>query len=212
MKTRFSLLTAGVALVALAGCMDPESPRTQTGVATGAAIGGVLGATTGQDNRLARAAVGAVIGGAIGGAIGQQLDRQAAELRRDLGDRVDVRNTGQELVLTMDQDILFATDSAVLRPDLQRELRLIAANLRANPNSLIYVVGHTDSTGAAAYNQTLSERRANSVAAVLRSEGVPANRIEAFGRGESDPVASNLTPEGRALNRRVEIIIRPLQA
>jgi outer membrane protein OmpA-like peptidoglycan-associated protein len=109
----------------------------------------------------------------------------------------------------MPQDLLFAVDSAAVRPDLRADLSAVASSLLRYPNSRIEVIGHTDNTGAAAYNQDLSQRRAVSVAGVLREGGVPGARIAAFGRGEDQPIASNLTPEGRAQNRRVEIIIRP---
>ncbi len=206
-------LALGATALFLAACApDPNNPqnRTLTGALTGAAVGGVVGAATG-DGSARRAVGGAIIGGTTGALIGQQLDRQAAELRRQLGDNVDIRNTGQELILTLPQDLLFATDSATLRPDLQRDLRSIAANLVNYPRSDVIVIGHTDNTGSAAYNQGLSERRAGSVATVLRSEGVAANRIQTIGRGLTQPVASNATPEGRRQNRRVEIFIRPHQ-
>jgi outer membrane protein OmpA-like peptidoglycan-associated protein len=203
---------AGVAAIALlAGCETPqgELSRTQTGALTGAGVGALLGATSRSSDRVAATAVGAAAGALGGGIIGQILDRQAAELRRDLGPETDVRNTGQEIIVTMPQDILFATDSAALRPDLRSDLRIIAANLQRNPDSTIRVVGHTDSTGALAYNQRLSERRADSVAAVLIENGVPGRRIVTVGMGPNDPVASNATAAGRAQNRRVEIVIRP---
>lgn len=211
MAFKISMIAGSIGVFALAGCVDPNSDinRTRTGVATGAAAGALIGGTQGSENRLERALIGGVIGAAAGGVIGSQLDRQAAQLRQQLGSNVDVRNTGQTLVLTLPQDILFATDSAVVRPDLQRDLRTIATNLINNPNSTIGVVGHTDNVGAASYNQSLSERRAASVAAVLRDSGVPGSRIVTAGRGLSEPVASNATAAGRAQNRRVEIIIRP---
>jgi outer membrane protein OmpA-like peptidoglycan-associated protein len=215
LKMRLSLpmLGFGAAALVLAACApDPNSQqnRTLTGALTGAAVGGIVGVATG-DGDARRAVAGAVIGGTAGALIGQQLDRQAAELRRQLGNNVDIRNTGQELVLTLPQDLLFAVDSAVLRPDLQRDLRVIATNLVNYPRSDVIVIGHTDNTGSAAYNQGLSERRAASVAQVLRSEGVASNRIQTIGRGLSQPIASNATPEGRRQNRRVEIFIRPHQ-
>jgi outer membrane protein OmpA-like peptidoglycan-associated protein len=212
MTFKTPLILASVSAFALAGCMDPmtgDNSRAQTGAITGALIGGAIGATSDGDNRLLKTAVGAGIGAAIGGSIGTMLDRQAADLRGDVGGDVDVINTGNELIVRMPQDILFATDSAMLRPDLQRDLRAVARNLLNYPDSTIQVVGHTDSTGAAAYNQDLSQRRALAVAEELRFNGVPAGRIQAFGRGEDQPIASNLTPEGRAQNRRVDIIIRP---
>jgi len=213
MHSRIPLAIGLSGALLAAGCMDgtmgDDRSRTQSGAIAGATIGAAAGVLTGSGNRFERAAVGAVVGGIAGGAIGAVLDRQAAELRRDLGSNVDVRNTGSQLVLTMPQDILFATDSAVLRPDLQSDLRVLAANLQRYPESRITVIGHTDNTGSAAYNQTLSERRAGAVAAVLRDAGVPGWRISAIGRGLTQPVASNATPEGRRLNRRVEIVITP---
>ena len=85
----------------------------------------------------------------------------------------------------------------------------VADNLMNYPDSTVTVVGHTDNTGAAAYNQDLSQRRADAVANVLRDAGVRASRLIAYGRGESQPIATNLTAEGRAQNRRVEIHIQP---
>jgi outer membrane protein OmpA-like peptidoglycan-associated protein len=208
-----AVISAGV--LALAACTPTteDNQRTRTGAAVGAVAGGLIGATAGGSrDRFVRTAVGAGVGAVIGGAIGQQLDRQAAELRRDLGNDVQVRNTGSQLVVTMPDDILFAVDSAVVRPDLQRDLRTLAASLQNYPDSDVMVIGHTDNTGSAAYNQTLSERRAASVAAVLRNAGVDGRRIVAVGRGEDQPVATNLTAEGRAQNRRVEIVITPIGA
>lgn len=213
MKFPVSIAALGTAVLVLAACApDPHSPQNRqlTGALTGAAVGGVVGAATG-DGSARRAVAGAVIGGTAGALIGQQLDRQAAELRRQLGDNINIRNTGQELILTLPQDLLFATDSATLRPDLQQDLRVIARNLVEYPRSDIIVVGHTDNVGAADYNQRLSERRAASVAQVLRGSGVAADRIEIRGRGLTQPVASNDTAAGRQQNRRVEIFIRPWQ-
>jgi len=203
-------LFAATALIA--GCaVDPYSDtnRTQQGAVAGAIAGGVLGAATGSGNRLPEALLGAGIGAVAGGVVGASLDRQAAELRAQLGSQTDVRNTGDEIVVTMAQDILFATDSATLRPDLRSDLRAIAANLQRYPESAIIVTGHTDSTGTMAYNQNLSERRADSVAAVLIESGVSSRRVQSRGAGQTRPVASNDTAAGRAQNRRVEIVIRP---
>lgn len=134
---------------------------------------------------------GAAIGAGIGAIAGDILDRQEADLRRDLDNSdVDITNTGDRLIVTMPNNILFATDSYTVRADLQRDLRSVASNLLAYPNSTIQVIGHTDNEGDASYNQTLSERRANAVADVLMAEGVPFGRIDAIGRGESQPVTS----------------------
>lgn len=199
-----------VSALTLAGCTDTTNgSNAQTGAIVGGTLGAIIGAQS-DDDRLAKTVVGGVIGAAIGGAIGTSLDRQAAELRRDIGDgRVKIVNTGRELIVTLPQDILFATDSAAVRPDLQDDLWALADNLQDYPKSRVEIVGHTDNVGAAAYNQDLSQRRAASVAAVLRNAGVSGGRLTAFGRGESQPIASNLTAAGRAQNRRVDIIIRP---
>lgn len=200
----------------LAGCVAPMGPttednrRTQTGAVTGALIGGAIGGTSKGGNKLAKGVLGAGVGALIGGAIGSQLDAQAAELRNSIGsDRVGITNTGNELIVSLPQDILFATDSATLRGDLTQDLRAVARSLLNYPNTTVQVIGHTDNTGAAAYNQQLSQRRAGAVASVLQSNGVPGGRIVSIGRGEDQPIASNLSVEGRAQNRRVEIIIRP---
>lgn len=213
MHLKFPIVLGLGASLALAGCVAPEGNNARSGAITGAAVGAVLGAVTGDNggDSLRRAAVGGVLGGIAGGAVGTLLDRQAQELNRDLGNNVDVVNTGSQLIVTLPQDILFATDSAVVRPDLQSDLRVLAGSLQRYPDTRVTVIGHTDSTGSAGYNQTLSERRASSVAAILRDSGVAAWRVTAVGRGQTQPVASNATPEGRQQNRRVEIIITPIQ-
>jgi outer membrane protein OmpA-like peptidoglycan-associated protein len=211
LKTPMILLALGA--VTLVGCVAPtteDNRRTNTGAVAGALLGGALGATSNGDDKLLKTVVGAGIGAAIGGAIGATLDQQAADLRNSIGnDRVSVTNTGSELIVNLPQDILFATDSATLRGDLTQDLRAVARNLMNYPNSTIQVIGHTDSTGSAAYNQDLSQRRAQSVAGVLVANGVPGGRVVAIGRGEDQPIASNYTEAGKAQNRRVEIIIRP---
>lgn len=206
-------LTLGATLL-LSACTDPEyagidRTNTKQGAAIGAAVGGIFGALV-SDNKAGGAVRGAAIGAGVGALIGDDLDKQEADLRRDLGNNnVQITNTGDRLIVTLPQDILFATDSSTVRSDLQRDLRAIAGNLLAYPNSTIQILGHTDNVGDAAYNQGLSLRRAEAVADVLLDSGVPFGRINAIGRGEDQPVASNLTPEGRSQNRRVEIVILP---
>ncbi|THD85161.1 OmpA family protein [Aliigemmobacter aestuarii] len=209
------LILGSAALLGLTACVDPNAypndpnARARGGAITGAIIGGAIGATRDGDDRLAKTVAGAAVGAAVGGLIGNSLDRQAADLRAQLSPATNVVNEGDYLRVTMPQDILFATDSAALRPDLTRDLQAVASNLIKYPASTIEVVGHTDNTGSASYNQDLSQRRANSVASVLIANGVPAGRIAAYGRGLTAPIASNATPEGRAQNRRVDILIRP---
>lgn len=211
-------LLAAIGAVTLTACTDPlvdtgdPRQRTKEGAVIGAGLGAVTGmiVTEGGSGDARDALIGAAVGAAAGAAIGNQLDRQAAELRRDFSsDEIRVVNTGSELVVTMPQGILFATDSATVRPDLQSDLRVLARSLNDYPASMVDVIGHTDNTGSAGYNQDLSARRAGSVVAVLAGAGVAPDRLRGYGRGEDQPVASNLTPEGRAQNRRVEIVIRP---
>lgn len=210
------LAFATVALLGLTACTDPgqlgdpnnPNRNRDQGVLLGAASGAVLGQIIGGDTEAT--AAGAVVGAVAGGLIGNNLDKQEADLRASLGnDDVQITNTGDRLIVTLPQDILFATDSFSVRPDLQRDLRTVASNLQAYPDSTIQIIGHTDNTGEAGYNQTLSEQRANAVADVLLDAGIPFARISTIGRGEDQPVASNLSPEGRAQNRRVEIVILP---
>lgn len=210
------LLLAGSSLLAISACTDPgqlggTDPNRNT--KQGALLGGILGAGLGAivaDDKAKGAVIGGVAGAATGAIAGSFLDQQEAQLRQDLeNEDIRITNTGDRLIVTMPQDILFAVDSAAVNAGLRSDLLVVARSLQEYPRSRVQVVGHTDNTGSAAYNQSLSERRAGSVASVLMDGGVPASRIEAFGRGEDQPIASNLTAEGRAQNRRVEIVILP---
>lgn len=216
MMTKTPLFLAMAGALTLTACVDPnaypDDPNARQ--RSGAIIGGLTGAVAGAavssgDDKLKGALIGGVLGAGTGALIGADLDRQAAELRGQLNSNISVTNTGEYLIVNMPQDLLFAVDSAAVRPDLRADLNAVASSLLKYPNSRIEVIGHTDNTGTAAYNQDLSQRRAVAVASVLREAGVPGGRIAAYGRGEDQPIASNLTPEGRAQNRRVEIIIRP---
>jgi len=206
------------AVVALGACTDPNALGTtgpsgepinenrNRGAAIGAASGAVIGAVVGDRNT---ALAGAVVGGLVGGAIGYDLDQQEAELRRELASGVTITNTGDRLIVTFPEAILFATDSFTVRPGLNSDMAALARSLERYPQSTVQVIGHTDSDGDAAYNQQLSERRANAVADVLLNQGVPFNRVQTFGRGESQPIATNATAAGKQQNRRVEIVILP---
>ncbi len=215
---RISTLAATASLLAVTACTSIDTPtgnprtRTNEGIALGAATGVVLGLLGGRTVKERRnsALVGGVLGGALGGAVGAKLDQQAADLQASLGDgRIQVINQGDYLIVRMPEDILFAVDSAVVQPALRPDLAAVAANLNRYPGSTIEVVGHTDRTGPADYNLALSQRRARAVADILIAEGVSAGRVRAIGKGEDEPIATNYTPQGRAQNRRVEILIRP---
>lgn len=213
LKTPFVLMVASA--FALAACTDPSQLGGGTGLnksERGALIGAGAGAVAGQiiGGNTKGTVIGAAVGGAIGAGVGYNLDQQEADLRRDIGnDDVQITNTGDRLIVSLPQDLLFATDSFAVRSDLRTDLRTVAGSLQQYPSSTIQVIGHTDSDGDAAYNQGLSERRASAVTSELGDAGVPFGRMRAIGRGESEPIASNLSAAGKAQNRRVEIVILP---
>jgi outer membrane protein OmpA-like peptidoglycan-associated protein len=213
---RLTLSVMAASLVGLAACQQPlpnqQNDQTRTGALLGAGIGAAVGAATGddRDERIQNALIGAAVFGAAGAGIGAALDRQEAELRAQLGSGTVV-NTGNQLIVTLPQDILFGVDSASVSIQSQADLQAVARSLNNYPNTTVNVIGHTDSTGDAAYNQDLSERRAQAVARVLVASGVSGGRINAIGQGENTPVATNQTAEGRQQNRRVEIVITPNQ-
>jgi outer membrane protein OmpA-like peptidoglycan-associated protein len=218
MKFLTPITLSMIGLLSLSACVNPDSysdnpnARAQNGAVIGGMTGALIGATSNSSHRLGATILGGAVGAMAGGAIGTSLDKQAAELRSSLSNsQISVTNMGSYLLVNMPQDVLFATDSASLRPDLSRDIQAVASNLLKYPNSTIEVTGHTDNTGSAAHNLDLSRRRAGSVASVLTASGVPSYRVTTIGRGEDAPVASNLSAEGRAQNRRVEIIIRPNQ-
>lgn len=217
MRNKKTLVLGVAGIMALSACAtDPsqypgtEGNRTQEGAIAGAALGGVIGAITGSGSRGDDIVRGAVIGGVAGAVTGNIMDRQAAELRNSFGNgEIEVINTGNELIVRMPEAILFATDSASLNPNLRSDLFVLAESLNKYPQSIVTVTGHTDNTGSAGYNQDLSERRASSVAQVLRSGGVSSSRLRVVGAGENRPIATNQTAAGRAQNRRVDITITP---
>lgn len=211
MKTSIRVIAMGAAAtLMLAGC-ENTGPRQQTGAILGGMAGGLAAAATpGRGSTAGRIAAGATAGAIVGGAVGAMLERQEQDLRAMLeNDGIIVRNTGEQLIVTFPGGLLFEVSSAVVDPAIQRDLGALARNLVAYPNSTVSVIGHTDSTGSAAYNQSLSERRALAVGGVLVDRGVSSARVTTIGRGETQPVASNETEEGRRQNRRVEVIIRP---
>ena len=208
--------------LALAACqtIDPYTGEQKTsnatkGAAMGAAAGAIVGAISGDSNRERRknAAIGAGIGALAGGGIGHYMDQQEAKLREQLaGTGVSVTRVGNEIILNMPGNVTFATNQADINARFYPVLDSVALVLQEYEKTLIEVVGHTDSTGSDAINKPLSERRASSVSSYLKSRGVVAQRIAAFGVGSDYPVASNNTSNGRALNRRVEITLSPLTA
>ncbi len=217
-QSRIFSALAGSALLLLTGCVTLQSAANSKpgdNTTAGTVMGGLIGAIAGMEmssdgDRSKGAIIGAIVGAGAGNMIGKTLDQPAADLRQDLNnDQVGITNTGSELIVTMPQDILFALDSASVRSGIRRDLGVVANNLQAYPNSTIKILGHTDNTGSGSYNEALSQRRADAVANILMNNGVQPVRLRTVGRGEDDPIANNLTAEGRAQNRRVVIIIRP---
>jgi len=195
---------------------DPNDPNhTRTGALIGAGIGAVAGLLSGGDavERRQRAMVGAGVGGLAGAGIGAYQDRQEAALRRDLqGTGVDVVRNGDNITLNMPGNITFAFDSSGLQPQFYPVLDNVANTLTQYNQTVIEVAGHTDNVGTDAYNQTLSQQRANSVATYLTGKGVMQQRMIVVGAGEAHPISSNDTDAGRAQNRRVEITIVPVRS
>ncbi len=211
MKQDRTIRTAAVAVAALAALglsacasMSNKERGAVIGAGAGAAVGGVIGNNTGSTAR--GAIIGAVVGGAAGAVIGHQMDQQAKELELSIPG-AKVERVGEGIQVTFDSGLLFDFDSDAIRSDAGRNLIELAQSLKKYPNSSLLIVGHTDSRGEDAYNQSLSQRRANSAAAYLQAQGVARSRVGTSGRGEFEPVASNDTDSGRQLNRRVEVAI-----
>ncbi len=221
MRKNFAI--TGVALAAMLGvsaCQtyDPySSTPTRNNTATGAIAGGLGGALLGyltntSDGEQGRrnALIGAGVGALGGAAVGAYMDNQQRAMEAELsGSGVGVARQGDNLVLRMPSDVTFATNQSNIEPRFEATLADVANVLRQYDRSVVDIVGHTDSSGGDAINQPLSERRAISVADSLIRQGVIRERLFVAGRSANDPVASNATVEGRAQNRRVEILIRP---
>lgn len=203
-------LIAATCCVALVGCETvQQNQNTAIGAVAGAAIGAAAGTLVGGNDRR-NALVGAGIGLLAGAAVGQYLDQQQRELEQSLaGTGAEVERQGDQLLVTMPSQITFATDSAQIQPQFYSALDNVAATFNKYPESYIDVIGHTDSRGSNEYNQALSERRASSVTSYITGRGVNQARLASFGQGETAPVATNETPDGRAANRRVELRITP---
>ncbi len=220
---RAKLIVAGVSIAALLGACTTTDPYSSTprrnNTATGAIAGAVGGALLGyltntSDSEEGRknALIGAGIGALGGAAVGAYMDRQQRELEAELsGTGVGVARQGDNLVLRMPADVTFATNQSSIDTRFYATLDDVAAVLNRYDQSIVDIIGHADSDGADDYNLDLSRRRASSVAQYLVSRNVLADRLYVDGRGESAPIASNATAEGKAMNRRVEILIRPFR-
>ena len=199
-------MSALVCLVGLSACasLSQKEKGAMIGAAAGGVAGGVIGNQTGSTTR--GAIIGAVVGGTAGAIIGHQMDQQAKELQQNIPGAT-VARVGEGIAVTFASGLLYDFDSDVVKTDAAHNLGSLAASLEKYPNTDLLIVGHTDAVGTSDYNQTLSQRRATAAANYLASHGVSSARLQALGRGETEPLATNDTEAGRQLNRRVEIAI-----
>jgi outer membrane protein OmpA-like peptidoglycan-associated protein len=200
-----------VSAVGMSACasMTKKEEGAIIGAAAGGAIGGVIGNQTGSTAR--GAIVGAVVGGAAGAIIGHQMDQQAKELSQNIPGAT-VARVGEGIAVTFASGLLFAFDSDQILPAAATNLRELALSLQKYPESQLLIVGHTDNVGDDSYNQSLSQRRSNAAATYLATQGVARSRLDATGKGESEPIATNETDAGRQQNRRVEVAIYASEA
>ena len=188
------------------GCA--EWTRMQKGAAIGAGAGGVAGGLIGHaaGSTAVGVLLGAVIGGAAGAFIGNYMDKQAAEIERDIaGARVE--RVGEGIKITFSSGIMFNINRAVLKDQYRGELSELSTILNKYEDTNILLEGHTDSTGTEEHNLELSKQRSQSVANYLATQNVNPTRFTIMGYGESQPMVSNDTSDGRAQNRRVEVAI-----
>jgi outer membrane protein OmpA-like peptidoglycan-associated protein len=217
-KNLIGLTLAGTMAVAACTTIDPRTGekvpnKAATGAIIGAIGGAVAGTAAGGDDRR-NAIIGAGIGGLSGAAVGNYMDRQERELRAKMaGTGVSVERVSESQInLVMPSDITFDVNRAEVKPEFRGVISNLAQALASQPSTSIDIIGHADATGSDALNQSLSERRAQSVAYLLEQQGVQAPRLVALGRGELEPVASNATETGRQQNRRVELKVRAVTA
>lgn len=188
------------------GCA--EWNRTAKGAAIGAGVGGAAGGLIGYatGSTAAGVLIGAAVGGTAGALIGNYMDKQAAEIERDI-EGAKVERVGEGIKITFNSGILFDVNRAYLKDYSRTELTKLATILNKYDDTNILLAGYTDSTGSEEYNVQLSQSRAQSVADYLVIQNVNSERFSVYGHGESDPVAANDTEIGRAQNRRVEVAI-----
>ncbi len=206
-KIKSIILIAVVAGLAIFSYSCSTSNAVKGGViggAGGAVVGGIVG------NELGNTAVGAIIGAAVGGTagalIGNYMDEQAEEMDNDIAG-AKIERVGEGIKITFDSGILFETNSSTLQYQAKKNIADLSVILNKYPDTNILVTGHTDFDGTEQYNLDLSERRAKSVSDYTMGQGVISSRLSVLGLGELEPVATNETPEGKQLNRRVEIAI-----
>ena len=192
---------------------EQQTSKVVIGSGTGALIGAVAGVISGDNSRerRKRALLGAGLGAITGGSIGYYMDVQEAKLRQELsGTGVSVTRDGDNIILNMPANITFDVASYSIKSQFFDVLNSVNVVLNEYDKTLVEIMGHTDSTGERAFNQTLSEKRAKSVAQYFESRKLNPLRLATYGHGEDYPVASNDNEAGRKLNRRVEIVLVPI--
>ncbi|MFZ2855479.1 MAG: OmpA family protein [Rhodocyclaceae bacterium] len=214
MKRNIVVLAAIAAGVgSFAGCADMSERQrtTTTGAGIGAVAGAVLGQVAGGNTRstVTGAALGAALGAGGGYLWSRRMQEQKAAMEQATqGSGVSVSQTADNrLKLEIPSDISFDSGRYDIKPRLRPILDRFATTLNQNPASTVKIIGHTDGTGADAVNRPLSVNRAAATRDYLVTRGVAGNRISIDGRGSHEPLADNSTPEGRAMNRRVEIFV-----
>lgn len=214
MKKLGVVLVISSALV-LAACAGDPNRRTKIGAGAGAVLGAVVGKQLG-DNSDTNLAIGAALGALAGGAAGRYMDKQHAALQERLAaeaarDELFItRLSDNALRIGVASDVSFAVGKSELKFESQSTFEKISNVLKDYEKTAIHLVGHTDSTGSDALNQKLSLARADTVASFMSARGVPSARVKIWGRGSSEPIASNDTDAGRSRNRRVDIVIKPI--
>ncbi len=203
-RTVIGVLVISLALTGLSCSMNKTGRGAIIGAAGGAVVGGVIGKIAG--NTLIGAIAGAAIGGAAGAYIGRQMDKQAAEMRRDLHG-AKVERVGEGIKITFDSGLMFDVNKSDLRAASQENLTKLATILNKYPDTNVLVEGHTDSTGTREINMPLSENRAKAVAAYLETLKVQTARFSVHGYGPDQPIGDNATVDGRQQNRRVDLAI-----
>ena len=198
------ILVVSLALLTMSCAMNKAQKGAVIGAGTGTVVGGVIGKKAGST--AGGAVAGAAVGGIAGGYIGKYMDKQAEDIEESV-EGVEVERVGEGIVMTFDSGLLFDVNQSTLKPETQANLNNFAKVLKEYPDTDILIEGHTDSSGSDDYNLELSKRRAQSVSNYLAGLGVDPRRFTIMGYGESRPVATNDTPEGRQANRRVEIAI-----
>lgn len=203
--TLLGLIAIASALI-LSGCSNWSNTAKGAVIGTGggAAAGAVIGKTLG--NTAAGAIAGAAVGGTVGAIIGRNMDRKAEEMNEEL-EGVTIQRVEEGIAVSFDSGILFGFDASSLRPEARENLEKLSEILSRDNETILMIVGHTDSTGDELYNMRLSERRAQSAANYMISQGLAESRIQTEGRGETEPIASNSSEEGQQENRRVEVAI-----